>query len=111
MRVYGGTSREVIKLASYQQGETDKREPDAIDPSVRRRIADDDGRGVVVHELVGGWEPLARRRPDRSNELLVLRIKAVDAHPEPPARAPVTGQSSRAAPNGRLFVGRPSLSP
>src|SRR6185503_9785675 len=55
---------------------------DAIDPAVRRRIADDDGVTVVVRQLVGGRESLAYRSPDRSKELLILRIDPVDEGPE-----------------------------
>src|SRR5260370_41545556 len=55
---------------------------DAIDPAVRRRIADDDGVVVVVRQLVGGRESLPYSSPDRSNELLILRIKPVDEGPE-----------------------------
>src|SRR5262245_28957578 len=55
---------------------------DGIDPSVRRRIADDEGVTVVVRQLVGGREALTHRCPDRSKELLILRIKLVDVGPE-----------------------------
>src|SRR5260370_14730015 len=55
---------------------------DAIDPAVRRRIADDDGVVVVVRQLVGGRESLSYSSPDRSNELMILRIKPVDEGPE-----------------------------
>src|SRR5262249_27572130 len=53
-----------------------------IDPSVRRRIADDEGVTVVVRQLVGGRESLTHRSPDRSKELLILRIKLIDVVPE-----------------------------
>src|SRR5262249_8550307 len=55
---------------------------DAIDPSVRRRIADDEGVTVVVRQLVGGRESLTHCSPGRSKELLILRIKFVDVGPE-----------------------------
>src|SRR3954469_7263496 len=55
---------------------------DGIDPSVRRRIADDEGVTVVVRQLVGGRKSLTHSSPDRSNELLILRIKPVDVGPE-----------------------------
>src|SRR5262249_27275857 len=55
---------------------------DGIDPSVRRRIADDEGVTVVVRQLIGGRESLTHSSPDRSKELLILRIKLVDVGPE-----------------------------
>src|SRR5687767_4754545 len=55
---------------------------DALDPAVRRRLADDDGVAVVVRQLVGGRESLTYYSPDRSKELLILRIQPVDEGPE-----------------------------
>src|SRR5207248_5003095 len=55
---------------------------DGLDPPVRRRIADDEGVTVVVRQLVGGRESLPHGRPDRSKELLILRIELVDVGPE-----------------------------
>src|SRR5262249_29562746 len=55
---------------------------DAIDTSVRRRIADDEGVTVFVRQFVGGRESLAHGSPDRSKELPILRIELFDVGPE-----------------------------
>src|SRR5262249_35388926 len=82
-----GQLRPLTEVQRYTGGARAERH-DAIDPSVRRRIADDEGVTVVVRQFVGGRESLAHRGPDRSKELLILRIKLVDVGPEPgPRRA------------------------
>ena len=73
--------RSLIEVRSHTGG-TRGDHHDAVDPAVRRRIADDDGVVVVVRQLVGGRESLPYGSPDRSNELLILRIKPVDEGPE-----------------------------
>ena len=76
-----GQMMSLIEVQSHTGGTCGDRH-DAIDPAVRRRIADDDGVVVVVRQLVGGRESLPYSSPDRSNELLILRIKPVDEGPE-----------------------------
>src|SRR5258708_23157360 len=76
-----GQLRSLIEVQSHTGGTSGERH-DAIDPGVRRRIADDDGIVVVVRQLVGGRESLTYSSPDRSNERLILRIKPVDEGPE-----------------------------
>src|SRR5436305_2090713 len=76
-----GQLRSLTEVQRYTGGRCADRH-DGIDPSVRRRIADDEGVTVVVRQLVGGREPLTHSSPDRSKELLILRIKPVDVGPE-----------------------------
>src|SRR5262245_22964740 len=76
-----GQLRSPIEVQRYTGGICTDRH-DGIDPSVRWRIADDEGVTVVVRQLVGGRESLTHSSPDRSKELLILRIKLVDAGPE-----------------------------
>src|ERR1700691_3057485 len=76
-----GQLRSLTEVQRYTGGTCADRH-DGIDPSVRRRIADDEGVAVVVCQLVGGRESLTHRSPDRSKELLILRIKLVDVGPE-----------------------------
>src|SRR5258708_39436995 len=71
-----GELRSLIEVQSHTGGTCGDRH-NAIDAAVRRRIADDDGVAVVVRQLVGGRESLTYSSPDRSNELLILRIKPV----------------------------------
>src|SRR5262245_55146560 len=56
---------------------------DAFDSPLRRRIGDDDETLVVVRQLVGGGESFSQRSPDRSSELLDLRIKPADQATKP----------------------------
>src|SRR5205085_5941479 len=72
-----GQLRSLTEVQRYTGGRCADRH-DGIDPSVRRRIADNEGVTVVVRQLVGGRESLTYSSPDRSNELLILRIKPVD---------------------------------
>jgi len=76
-----GQLRSLTEVQRYTGGICTDRH-DGIDPSVRRRIADDEGVTVVVRQFVGGRESLTYCSPDRSKELLILRIKLVDAGPE-----------------------------
>src|SRR5579862_2719 len=76
-----GQPRSLIEVQSHTGGTCGDRH-DAIDPAIRRRVTDDDGVVVVVRQLVCGRESLAYSSPDRSNELLILRIKPVDEGPE-----------------------------
>src|SRR5262245_12099386 len=76
-----GQLRPLTEVQRYAGGTRADRH-DGIDPSVRRRIADDEGVTVVVRQLVGGRESLTHRGPDRAKELLIIRIKLVDVGPE-----------------------------
>src|SRR5262245_4850341 len=76
-----GQLRPLTEVQRYTGGTCADRH-DAIDTSVRRRIADDEGVTVIVRQFVGGRESLAHGSPDRSKELLILRIKLVDVGPE-----------------------------
>src|SRR5262249_19520839 len=76
-----GQLRSLTEVQRYTGGPCGDRH-DGIDPAVRRRIADNEEAVVVVRQLVGGRESLAYSSPDRSNELLILRIKPVDVGPE-----------------------------
>ena len=76
-----GQLRPLIEVQPHTVGTCGDRH-DAIDPPIRGRIAEDDGVRVVVRQLVGGRESLTDNSPDRSNELLILRIKPVDEGPE-----------------------------
>src|SRR6185369_7346257 len=69
-----GQLRSLAEVQRYTGGTCGDRQ-DGIDPSVRRRVAYDEEAVVVVRQLVGGRETLTYSSPDRSNELLVLRIK------------------------------------
>src|SRR6185369_6175760 len=67
------------------QGDTGGRCADrhnGIDPLVRRRIADDESETVVVRQFVSGPQSLTHRSPDRSKELLSLRIQLLDPGPK-----------------------------
>src|SRR4051812_15268079 len=76
-----GELRSLTEVQRYTGGRCADRH-DGIDPSVRWRIADDEGETVVVRQLVGGRESLTHSSPDRSKELLILRIKLADVGPE-----------------------------
>src|SRR3954452_13409889 len=68
-----GQLRPLTEVQRYAGGTCADRH-DGIDPSVLRRITDDDGMTVVVGQLVRGRESLTHRGPDRSKELPILRI-------------------------------------
>jgi hypothetical protein len=72
-----GQLRTIIEVQIHTGGTRGDRY-DGIDSSVRRRVGDNEGRAVVIRQLVGRWESLSYSSPNRSNELLILWIKSID---------------------------------
>lgn len=72
-----GQLRTVIEVQIHTGGTCGDRY-DGIDSSVRRRVGDNEGRVVVIRQLVGRRESLSYSSANRSNELLILWIKSID---------------------------------